>query len=68
MCTCVPVHIVSSLLPGIFQLATKREEIIQKQEEELKAKRKYVYKAEPEDVAPKTYKKGVGKYINPTAV
>lgn len=50
------------------ELATKREEIIQKQEEELKAKRKYVYKAEPEDVAPKTYKKGVGKYINPTAV
>lgn len=50
------------------ELATKREEIIQKQEEELKAKRKYVYKAEPEDIAPKTYKKGIGKYINPTAV
>lgn len=57
-----------SQLSFIFQLATKREEIIQKQEEELKAKRKYVYKAEPEDIAPKTYKKGIGKYINPTAV
>lgn len=50
------------------QLALKREEILQKQEEEVRAKRKYVYKKEPEDDAPKAYKKGIGKYINPTAL
>lgn len=48
------------------QIAAEREKEIQKQEEEREATNATIKKAKA-DEAPKTFKPGVGKYINPAA-
>ncbi|PWA17082.1 hypothetical protein CCH79_00013234 [Gambusia affinis] len=48
------------------QIAAEREKELQKQEEEKQQTNMALKKAK-EDQAPKTFKEGVGKYINPAA-
>lgn len=50
-----------------FQIAGEREKELQKQEEERQQASVTLKKAK-EEKAPKTFKAGVGKYINPTTV
>ncbi|MED6251781.1 hypothetical protein ATANTOWER_002854 [Ataeniobius toweri] len=49
------------------QIAAEREKELQKQEEE-KQQASITLKKAKEDQAPKTFKEGVGKYINPATV
>lgn len=50
-----------------LQIASEREKEQQKQEEEKQQASNALKKAK-EDQAPKTFKVGVGKYINPSTV
>ena len=49
---------------SVFQIAAEREKEIQRQEEEREQVNAAQKKAKA-DQAPKTFKEGVGKYINP---
>ncbi|XP_008302334.1 peptidyl-prolyl cis-trans isomerase-like 2 [Stegastes partitus] len=49
------------------EIAAEREKELQKQEEE-KQQANIALKKAKEDQAPKTFKEGVGKYINPTTI
>lgn len=51
----------------VFQIATEREKELQKQEEEREQSSVALKKAK-EEQAPKTFKAGVGKYINPATM
>lgn len=51
----------------VFQIAAEREKEQQKQEEERQQANVSLRKAK-EEQAPKTFKEGVGKYINPATV
>lgn len=51
----------------LFQIAAEREMELQKQEEEREQTNMALKKAK-EEQAPKTFKAGVGKYINPATM
>lgn len=51
----------------VFQIAAEREKELQKQEEEREQSNVALKKAK-EEQAPKTFKAGVGKYINPATM
>lgn len=51
----------------VFQIVAEREKELQKQEEEREQTSIALKKAK-EEQAPKTFKAGVGKYINPATV
>lgn len=51
-----------------FQILAEREKELQKQQEEEKQQASVTLKKEKEEKAPKTFKQGVGKYINPTTM
>lgn len=51
----------------LFQIAAEREKELQKQEEEREQTNMALKKAK-EEQAPKTFKAGVGKYINPATM
>ena len=51
----------------VLQIAAERENELQKQEEE-KQQTSIAQKKAKEEQAPKTFKAGVGKYINPATM
>lgn len=55
------------LTSAVFQIAAEREKELQKQEDE-KQQSSVALKKAKEEQAPKTFKAGVGKYINPATM
>lgn len=51
-----------------FQIAAEREKEQQKQQEEERQQANISLRKAKEEQAPKTFKEGVGKYINPATV